>query len=112
MLWNHVDKVHSISTFLLEKAYTLGLPKKNPFQIITPAVALQNIPHKDNSKKNRPIQITTVARLHYIKGIDVLLETAALLREKKIDFIWEVIGEGTKKRHGTVSISSVSIRLR
>lgn len=97
LLWNRVDKVHSISKFLLKKAHTLGLPKETPSQIITPAVALQHIPQKINLKKNRPIQITTVARLHYIKGIDILLEAASLLKKNNIDFIWKVIGAGTKK---------------
>tara|TARA_R100000306_G_scaffold43425_2_gene41852 strand:+ start:973 stop:2142 length:1170 start_codon:yes stop_codon:yes gene_type:complete len=97
MLWNQVDKVHSISKFLLEKAYALGLPKETPFKIITPAVAMQNIPERKVSKNHTSVKITTVARLHYIKGIDVLLETASLLSKNNIDFIWEVIGAGTKK---------------
>ncbi|HBY66684.1 MAG TPA: glycosyltransferase, partial [Flavobacteriaceae bacterium] len=96
-VWKQIDKVHSISIFLLEKAYVLGLPKETPFKIINPAVALQHIPNKKVSKNNNPIKIITVARLHYIKGIDVLLETAALLREKEVNFTWEVIGEGTKQ---------------
>ena len=98
LLWNQLDKVHSISTFLLEKAYQLRLSKETPFQIITPAVALHQIPQKNSSsKKENPIQITTVARLHYIKGIDLLLETASLLSKRNIDFVWKVIGTGTKK---------------
>ena len=96
-VWKHVDKVHSISNYLVEKAYTLGLPKETPYQIITPAVALQNLPTLQEKTTNQTLKLVTVARLHYIKGIDVLLETAALLREKEIDFTWEVIGEGTKR---------------
>ncbi|PVW16467.1 glycosyltransferase family 4 protein [Marixanthomonas spongiae] len=97
LLWHQVDKVHSISKYLLNKAYTLGLPKETPYQIITPAVTIEKVPKRDALKNNIPIKITTVARLHYIKGIDLLLETASLLRNQHIDFVWEVIGAGTKK---------------
>ena len=41
--------------------------------------------------------ILTIARLHTQKGIDLALEAAALLVEKKIDFIWYFIGDGMEK---------------
>ncbi len=41
--------------------------------------------------------ILTIARLHTQKGIDLALEAATLLVEKKIDFIWYFIGDGMEK---------------
>src|SRR5690606_28909922 len=43
-LWKHVDKVHSISQYLLNKAISLGLSVETPFVIITPAVQLDALP--------------------------------------------------------------------
>ncbi|MBD0823879.1 glycosyltransferase family 4 protein [Aestuariibaculum marinum] len=97
LLWEQVDKVHSISNDLLDRAYALGLPKDKTFRIITPAIKTEALPVKTNNAINKPIKIVTIARLHYIKGIDILLETAAKLRDKQLDFIWEVIGSGDQK---------------
>lgn len=43
--------------------------------------------------------ILTIARLQTQKGIDLALEAAALLVEKKIDFIWYFIGDGTERQN-------------
>ena len=43
-LWKHVDRVHSISNYLLAKAYQMGLSQNTPSQIITPAVRLDLLP--------------------------------------------------------------------
>jgi colanic acid/amylovoran biosynthesis glycosyltransferase len=51
---------------------------------------------EDRPKQTDVIQILTIARLHYIKGIDLLIEAAALLKKREIRFCWKVIGSGTK----------------
>lgn len=40
------------------------------------------------------VKITTVARLSPEKGIDLLIESAKLLKDNGYDFIWNCIGEG------------------
>ncbi|MGE5943470.1 MAG: glycosyltransferase, partial [Flavobacteriales bacterium] len=94
LLWKQVDKVHSISNDLLQKAYNLGLSKSVPYQIITPAVNLEMLPDLKSIENPKTLKMLTIARLHYIKGIDVLLETAANLNKSHIDFTWEIIGSG------------------
>lgn len=94
LLWQQVDKVHSISNDLLQKGYGLGLPETKPYEIITPAVNLSLLPKINQSEETEALKIVTIARLHYIKGIDVLLETAAILNKSNIDFTWDVIGSG------------------
>ncbi len=94
-LWKHLDKVHSISHYLLYRAYQLGLSQSKPYQIITPGVDCSTLPKPQyNSKK---VKILTIARLHYIKGIDDLLKAAAHLKNKGIEFEWQVIGTGHPK---------------
>ena len=98
LLWKKVDKVHSISKYLLKKAIYLGLPQEKPAEIIFPAVNPETLPvssaNKDESKK---IQIITVARLHWIKGIDLLIAAAEILKERKIEFEWMIAGSGDRK---------------
>ena len=93
LLWQRVDKVHSISMYLLQKAYALGLPKDIPHQIITPAVDL-SLFKEEPLVKNNPVRFVTVARLHWIKGLQATLEALALLKTKGMDFKYHIIGDG------------------
>jgi colanic acid/amylovoran biosynthesis glycosyltransferase len=98
-LWTHVDKVHSISDYLLEKAFDLGLSKSVDSEVIYPAVdlnLLNNIKDSSNTLGVK-LKLLTIARLHWIKGIHDLIETAQYLKSKQIDFEWKVIGEGDQK---------------
>lgn len=96
-VWKHVNQVHSISQFLLNRAYQIGLSKDLPCQIITPAVDCTTLPKPEFKQAQDKIKILTVARLHYIKGIDNILQTAKHLKKSCIDFEWQVIGDGKKE---------------
>ena len=106
-VWEQVDKVHSISNYLLQKAYSLGLSREVPFKIITPAVKLQAILNENNQSLSGPdnyrdevidhLKIVTIARLNWIKGIDVAISAMKILKEKNIDFIYKIIGSGSIK---------------
>lgn len=96
LVWKHVSKVHSISNYLLEEARCLGLQEATPYSIITPAVILNRLPkQKKIDKESKPLKIVTVARLHWMKGIDNLIETASFLQASQVDFEWLVIGGGS-----------------
>jgi colanic acid/amylovoran biosynthesis glycosyltransferase len=99
LLWDQVDKVHSISIYLLYKAYDLGLSSDVDYQIITPAVDLDKIKQPENVqvKSSAQLKILTIGRLHWIKGIDDLIETAFALKQHGIDFEWNIIGGGDQK---------------
>jgi colanic acid/amylovoran biosynthesis glycosyltransferase len=99
LLWAQVDKVHSISIYLLYKAYDLGLSSDVDYQIITPAVDLDKIKQPENVQVKSSVQlkILTIGRLHWIKGIDDLIETAFALKQHGIDFEWNIIGGGDQK---------------
>lgn len=94
LLWQYVNKVQSISKYLLEKAYTLGLSKSTPFQIITPAVDLKALPKRIIDKGSNSLKIITIARFNWMKGIDNLIEVAACLKQSKVNFEWHIIGSG------------------
>ncbi len=94
-LWKHVDKVHSISQYLLHKAISLGLSVESPFAIITPAVQLDALPMpKTITTSSESIKIVTIARLTWIKGLDVAIAAMGILKEKGINFTYYIIGEG------------------
>ncbi|MCL8006549.1 glycosyltransferase family 4 protein [Gelidibacter japonicus] len=94
LLWKQVDKVHTISAYLLEKAYLLGLTKAIPSQIITPAVDLKVFPKRAINRTSNALKIVTIARFNWIKGIDYLIEVATYLKKANLDFEWQLIGSG------------------
>lgn len=96
-LWKHLDKVHSISDYLLKKSYTLGLSESTSYQIIPPAVAIENLPKLENPAASSTLKIITIARLHWIKGLDIAFNAMAILKEQGIDFQYIIIGEGEQK---------------
>lgn len=97
-LWTKIDKVHSISRYLLEKGRSLGMPGQMSYRIIYPAVDISLFKgYERNYLKNGPLKIVTIARLHWIKGIDLLIDAAKRLKEQNFKFEWTIIGGGEQK---------------
>ncbi|WP_040278186.1 glycosyltransferase family 4 protein [Psychroserpens damuponensis] len=95
LLWQQVDKVQSISQYLLVKANSLGLSKETPSKIITPAVNIKTLPKRIVNEVENKLTIITIARFNWMKGIDYLIEVAAHLKNEGLDFEWQLIGAGT-----------------
>lgn len=94
LLWANVDKVHAISDYILKKAYSLGMLSETANAIITPAVEVCS--HLKDKPKNSTLQIVTIARLHWIKGLIETLEALALLKHQGIVFTYTLIGDGAE----------------
>lgn len=103
LLWSRVDKVHSVSAYLLKKANSLGLAKATPAEIIHDAVAKEYITSKKSiqttSKKESAsdLQIVTIARLNWIKGVQYAIQAMSLLKKHINNFTYTVVGGGTKQ---------------
>lgn len=96
LLWKHVDKVHSISNDLLNKAYDLGLNKNVAYKIIPPGVDADNLKRLTKSDLvNNKLQIVTIARFNWIKGLDYALDAMKLLKDEGFEFEYHVIGSGS-----------------
>jgi colanic acid/amylovoran biosynthesis glycosyltransferase len=99
-VWTNVDKVHSISKYLVDEAYGLGLNKSVPTSIIPPAINLETITAiNENQYKNtsKPFTICTVARLNWIKDISTALKTIQILKKTYPDIVYKIIGTGSTK---------------
>lgn len=97
-LWLHVDKAHSISNYLLEKAQQMGLSQNISSQIITPAVQLNLLPKASFIEFSKPIKIVTIARLNWIKGLDLAISAMKILKDKGLYFEYSIIGDGDQKQ--------------
>ncbi len=97
-LWRYLDKVHSISHYLLNKAVGLGLSIETPFAIITPAVKLNTFPKTLAHPTSETLKIITIARLNWIKGLDVAIAAMHILKKEGVKFTYHIIGEGDKRQ--------------
>jgi len=110
LLWRKVDKVHSISYALLEKAKALGLTDNINKMVIFPAIDRNIFTIKYANKdlrSNHKIEILTVARLHWIKGLEYTIE--ALAKLKDIDFNYTIIGSGEEYERITLIINQFKL---
>jgi len=93
-LWKNVDKVHSISNYLYEKAVTLGLSKDVSHQIITPAIDTDLFKPSQEVLEKEQLRILTVGRLHWIKNYNEILLALNIVKNKGLSFSYTIVGEG------------------
>lgn len=93
LLWRRTDKLHAISNYTYKKAQESGLTNQTPFQIITPAIDHSKFSVSEENKKTN-IDFLTIARLHWIKGLDYTLQALHILKNEGVDFQYKIIGEG------------------
>lgn len=98
-LWKNVDKIHSISQYLVDEAHHIGLHIGIPVSVITPAVnqkLIYEVKNMHNSRNNN-LTICTVGRLNWIKDFSTAIETISLLKKTFPTIRYEIIGGGNKK---------------
>jgi colanic acid/amylovoran biosynthesis glycosyltransferase len=94
LLWQRIDKVHTISEDLYQKALELGLDSNIPFNKITPAINIEFFQSGSLEDIHKPLRILTVGRLTWQKGYEYALKALRLLRDKQIDFEYHIVGDG------------------
>jgi colanic acid/amylovoran biosynthesis glycosyltransferase len=94
LLWQKIDKVHSISDDLYQRAIDLGLDPKIPLEIITPAIDTDFFRSNTKGNLHIPLRILTVGRITWKKGYEYALKTLSLLHDKQINFEYHIVGEG------------------
>src|SRR5690606_27766914 len=97
-LWKKVDKVHTISNDLYEKARSLGLPDTVTCVKIMPAIAPELTARpRDYRCSHGSLRILTVARLQVKKVLEVALDAMAILKSKGLKFNYTIVGDGIEK---------------
>lgn len=99
LLWQRIDKLHVISDDLHRMATRFGYPSSKPVEKITPAIKVDQFIRPQNLSRaiHEPLQLITVARLHWKKGLEYALEACHLLKAKGIQFHYTIIGDGVEK---------------
>ncbi len=110
-LWKKVDKVHSISYSLLEKAKKYGLDNSVKKEVIFPAVntnIFKSKKHRVSFNTKKTIEILTVARLHWIKGIEYIIEAVGKL--ETINFNYTIVGSGIEYERLVLIVNQLNLK--
>lgn len=111
LLWQRVDKVHSISDALAQRAFEQGLPKEKTVVKITPAIDAGLFQRSAQAPGASPeLRILTVARLKWVKGLEYTLEALALLKKQGVAFHYTIIGEGEEYERLAFAAHQLGIR--
>jgi len=110
LLWQKIDKVHTISDDLYKKAIELGLDHKTPFKKIPPAINAEFFRSDALEDIHKPLRILTVGRLHWKKGYEYALKALSLLKDKQINFEYRIIGEGNHREAILYAIHQLKLK--
>lgn len=94
-LFSKKVKYHVLSQGMKKDLIQKGI-LSNTITKISPAIDI-NLFSNNFQNKNAILEIVTIARLHWIKGLDYTLEALALLQQKGIAFHYTIIGAGQEK---------------
>lgn len=110
--WKHLDKVHTISDDLLKIAYQLGLPKNIPVKKITPAIDTCFFKNENKTFLLPKVKtkILSVARLNWKKGFIEVIKALQILKSKKIDFEYTIVGEGDQYERIAFAIKQLGLQ--
>jgi len=95
LLFSKSVKYHVLSEGMKQGLAQKGILEKN-ISKITPAINLELFNQNEKKIKN-VLQIKTISRLHWIKGLDYTLDALRLLKDNGIDFHYTIIGDGAEK---------------
>lgn len=96
LLFSKNVKYHVLSEGMRRTLENKGIHSGN-IKKITPAINLDLFKLKEDQKKDSDFQILTVARLHWIKGLDYTLQALSILKNKGFKFHYTIVGEGLER---------------
>ncbi len=112
-IWPKLDKLHYLSSDLLEQAIKHGYNKSCPAVKIPPAIDLTFFKCKKRTYHfNDPVKLISVSRLVWKKGLTYALKAVLLLRRKGIAVQLEIIGTGEQYEELMFQIHVLGLRDR
>ncbi|MSQ78492.1 MAG: colanic acid biosynthesis glycosyltransferase WcaL [Flavobacteriaceae bacterium] len=97
-LWKFIDEVHTISDDLVRTAISIGMPENINIIKIVPALDIQKFNLKPSVSTMRPlVRIVSTGRLTWQKGFIYSIEAMKILNQHRIDFLYEIIGDGRQQ---------------
>ena len=107
ILFSKKIKYHVLSEGMKTDLVKMGIEKEGIIKI-TPAINTELFLSEVRNQSGN--NFLTVARLHWIKGLDYTLEALALLNEQGIDFTYTVIGDGVEEERLRFLVHQLGLR--
>ncbi|MDB5255498.1 MAG: colanic acid biosynthesis glycosyltransferase WcaL [Chitinophagaceae bacterium] len=109
-VWEKADKIHFISNDLHQQAIKYGLKQNEKARLIYQTLDLDLIPVQVPAMPlNAPLQLLTVARLHWKKGLEHTLEVVSNLTKQGIDCRYTIVGDGPHEQAIRYAISDLGL---
>lgn len=98
LLFKKNIKYHVLSSAMRLILTGKGIPEHS-IEVITPAIDISLFKSGDLkiASNSKPLKLITIARLHWIKGLEYTLEALAILKQRKILFEYNIVGSGEEK---------------
>ncbi|MFH4964311.1 glycosyltransferase family 4 protein [Gaetbulibacter sp. M235] len=96
LLFTKAVKYHVLSQEMKQTLIAYQVNEKL-IQVITPAIDVHFFKNKSVLRSDKNLRLTTVARLHWKKGLEYTLEALSLLKKQGIDFTLTIIGDGEER---------------
>lgn len=65
--------------------------------------------HQTEIKKTDTINLLTAGRMEAVKGYDIAIETARLLKQNSVSFHWHFLGDGSQRKNLETMVSQMSL---
>lgn len=101
-------KYHVLSDGMKKSLEEKGISEAN-ISKITPAIDINLFEALIIKKSTGILQIKTIARLHWIKGLEYTLEALALLKTDGIQFHYTIIGDGIEKERLVFAVHQLGL---
>lgn len=103
-------KYHVLSEGMKNGLVDKGIKNKSIVKI-TPAINIDLFSTQSNRFESEDkIQIVSVARLHWIKGLEYTFEALAILKQQKIAFHYTIIGDGNEKERLVFAVHQLGLK--
>lgn len=96
ILFSKSVKYHVLSDGMKQTLMQKGVNLQNIVKI-TPAIDPDFFKDSSNLSGKTTLQFLSVARLHWIKGLEYTLEALGILNQQGLDFSYTIIGDGVEK---------------
>jgi len=108
LLFSKKVKYHVLSDGMKEIVMKYNVSPELIFKI-SPAIDIEFFKKNKNFSENSVIQFITVSRLHWIKGLEYILEAFSLFKKQKIPFHFTIVGDGVEKEKLMFAVHQLGI---
>ncbi|EDM42966.1 hypothetical protein SCB49_01642 [unidentified eubacterium SCB49] len=96
-MYPQIDGFHSVSKAISEKGDLIYNQTSKIDHVVYSGFNMDALPFQESYNPTQPLKIITVGRPHWIKGNQYALKALQLLKQKGIDFIYEIVGVTTNE---------------